>query len=92
MVGMKLHLESSSQWLNKFRKVLTFGGPCVSQSGEFIVLLAIITSIWENNFIVTNTLYHSIVKQKVKTRASIRKGLIDMVWREKEIPAQYSNY
>ena len=91
---MKLHLESSSQWLNKFRKVLTFGGPCVSQSGEFIVLLAIITSRWGKNSIVTYTLYPSIVKQKVKIKDSVgrRKGLTSMVWREREIPAQCNKY
>ena len=38
----------------------------MSWLGGFIVLSAIITLIWEKNFIVTNTLYPSIVKQKVK--------------------------
>ena len=40
----------------------------MSWLGGFIVLSAIITLIWEKNFIVTNTLYPSIVKQKVKIK------------------------
>ena len=67
---MELHLSLVVNDLNKFRKVFTPRGPCVSQSGEFIILSAIITSIWGKNFIVTNILYPSIVKQKVKIKGS----------------------
>ena len=53
----------------------------MSQSGEFIVLSTIIISIRGKNSIVTNTLYPSIVKQKVKIKGFVgrRKGLIGMV-------------
>ena len=66
--------------------MFTSRGPCMSQSREFIVLLAIITSMWGENSIVTNILYPSTVKQKVKIKGSMvrRKGLIGMVWRERE--------
>ena len=40
----------------------------MSRSGELIVLPAIITSMRGKNSIVTNTLYPSIVKQKVKIK------------------------
>ena len=66
---------------------------CLGQKG-LRYFLAIITSIWGKNSIVTNTLYTSIVKQKIKTNGSMvkRKGLFSMVWREKKIPAQCSRY
>ena len=46
--------------------MLTPGGPCMSRSGEFIVLSAIITSMWGKSSIVTNTFYPLTVKQKEK--------------------------
>ena len=78
---VKLNLESNSQLLNKFKKVFTLGSPFVSWSKGSRVLFATTTSIRWRNFIVTNTLYPSIEKQKVKINGSMvrRKGLFGMV-------------